>query len=210
MIGVTFGQKHSYDDFRLILESTQIGAPEPVRYLIDVPGRNGLLDLTDVITPNVRYRNRIISYNFNTIGHVNWQEKMREVASYLHGKKLRVIDDSDPEWFWEGVCTVAEQSSIGALGTLMIQVDAYPFKLKTTETTKSITRSGTLNATNGRMEVTPEITNTASATIAWGTKSVTLNAGTHKVSDIVLKEGDNTFTITSTGTTTFRYREGAL
>lgn len=210
MLGVTFGSKHSYDDFGLFLASTVIGAPEPVRYQIEVPGMDGVLDLTDSITPSVRYRNRIMTYTFNTIGHTNWQAKMRDIASYLQGQRLHVVDDSDDGYYWDGICTIISQSSDMALGTIVVQVDAKPFKLKANETIKSRNGSGTLDCVNGRMEVTPEITTTASATILFNGRSFSVGAGTHKIADIVLTEGSNILTITSTGTTTVRYREGAL
>ena len=47
--GVTFGIKHSYEDFGLILSSKEIGLPTPKTESVSVIGRNGNLDLTDAL-----------------------------------------------------------------------------------------------------------------------------------------------------------------
>lgn len=211
MLGVTFGYKHSYDDWNLILTDRDISLPEPNRFTVEVPGANGKLDFTEAITPNITYKNRKISYTFKVKGGpTEWDEMIREIAGYLHGQKMQVVEDVDDDWMWDGFWTLDKFKSDRHVGTIAIKGDVYPYKLRIDETEKTITGNGTLNCTNDRMQVTPTITNTASATIVFNGKSVTLAAGTHKVADFVLEEGDNTFTITSTGTTKFQYREGAL
>lgn len=210
MLGVTFGTKHSYNDFGLILADTNIGPAEPILYKVQVPGRNGLVDLTESITPRVRFNERIITYTFNTVGYCNWQQKMREVGSYLQGQKMHVIDDSDPLWYWEGDIVINNQSSSEDLGTIIIQVNAYPFKFKTTETEEEITGDGTLTCTNGRMEVHPTVTCNEECTLTFGNKTITLEAGTHLIAEFEFIEGDNEVEVESEGTTTITYREGAL
>ena len=60
------------------------------------------------------------------------------------------------------------------------------------------------------MEVCPTITVTAETTIVFGDVTATLSAGTHKVENIELSEGENELTITSSGTTTITYTNGRL
>ena len=48
--GVTFGIKHSYEDFGLILSSKEIGLPTPKTESVSVIGRNGDLDSCQVLT----------------------------------------------------------------------------------------------------------------------------------------------------------------
>ena len=49
MKGVRFGDYHSYNDFSLILTSKTIGTPTPKTETIDIPGGDGVLDLTEFL-----------------------------------------------------------------------------------------------------------------------------------------------------------------
>ena len=107
MSGVTFGNKHSYTDFNIYLTDVSIGLPTPVRYKVDVPGANGSLDMTDNITPHIRYKNRNIKLSFKYAGEFeNWLDQETEIADYLHGKRMRVILDDDEDYYWDAFCTI--------------------------------------------------------------------------------------------------------
>ena len=64
------------------------------------------------------------------------------------------------------------------------------------------------------MPVVPTITTTAEATLSWkiesDTFSRTISVGTLEIPELQLTYGNNSIKVTSTGTTTFRYREGRL
>lgn len=57
MKGVSFGDFHSYRDFSLILSQKTIGTPSPKTEAIDIPGGDGVLDLTEFFG-EVKYNNR--------------------------------------------------------------------------------------------------------------------------------------------------------
>mgnify|MGYP000299710712 FL=1 len=77
-----------------------------------------------------------------------------------------------------------------------------------------ITGTKTVTLTNDFMPVVPSITTSAETTLAWkiGTDSFskTISAGTWEIPELQLAYGNNSVKVTSTGTTTFRYREGRL
>lgn len=209
MLGVTFGSKHSYNDWGIWLEDTHINPPLPKRYIVDVPARNGLLDLTPELTPTIRFENRTLTFTFR-VKAGDWSTLLSQIYGQIHGQTLDVISDLDPQWHWHGCVTVDDFSSDQRTGKLVITVDADPFKLSNTDSTYTVSGDGTISAVVDRMEVTPTITNTAEATIVFGDISVTLDAGTHLVNAIMLTEGTNTLTITSTGSTTVTYTNGRL
>lgn len=67
MNGVKFGSKHSYDDWGLILKSRPvISPPSPKTIYIDVPGADGIIDLTESMTGEVKFNNRTITFEFNS------------------------------------------------------------------------------------------------------------------------------------------------
>ena len=63
---------------------------------------------------------------------------------------------------------------------------------------------------NSRKPVCPEITCTNGAKIFYNGLTYTLGAGTSRVLDIRLAEGENTLTVSGSGEITFRYREADL
>ena len=212
MYGVTFGDKHTIDDYGLVMTDYDTGQPEPKRFLVDVPGKNGTLDLTGQLTPNIAYGNRQLQFAFVWRSRPeDFEEELKAIVNDLHGKRMHVILDSDPDYYYDGFVTVESKSFSGReKGAVVISVDADPFKREIYQTVKQRTGNGTLTCYCDRMEVTPTIENSAAATIVFGNLSVSLSAGTHVVSSIVFSEGENTLTITCTGTTKVTYRNGRL
>ena len=209
MLGITFGSKHSYNDWGVILEDTHISPPVPKRYIVDVPARNGILDLTSQLTPIMRYESRTITFTFR-VRPGGWDTLMSTIYGDVHGKTMDVVSDLDPSWHWHGFVQVDDFSSDERTGVLTIAVDADPFKLANAPTTVSTSGSGSITCVCDRMELTPVIDTTASATIEFGDISAAVDAGSHIINDIIFVEGNNTLTITSTGDTTVTYTNGRL
>lgn len=212
MYGVTFGSKHSYDDYQMILTGYDTGNPAPRRNLVSVPGRNGVLDMTESLTPIITYDNRQLQFAFTwKSSPETYEDELQEIVNDLHGKKMHVILDSDPDYYYDGFVTVASSAFSGREeATLVVTMDAYPFKFRTEETVKTQSGSGTLNCTNDRMEVIPTIQVSANTSITFGTATYSLSAGTHTIAGIQFTEGDNELTISGSGTTTIKYRQGRL
>lgn len=209
MLGITFGNKHSFNDWGVILEDTKVAPPQPKRYTVSVAGRNGVLDLTQELTPSIRFDSRTLSFSFR-VKPSDWSALMSVIYGDVHGRTLDVVSDLDPDWHWHGFCTVDDFSSDARIGSLSITVDADPFKYSNTPSTYTQSGSGTLVCVCDRMEVCPTITTTAETTIVFGDVTATISAGTHKVENIELSEGENELMITSSGTTTITYTNGRL
>ena len=64
MKGVTFGTHHS-NDYGLILSRKYIESPKPKLEIIDLPGADGVLDMTDYFG-DVKYENRELKFEFST------------------------------------------------------------------------------------------------------------------------------------------------
>ena len=209
MLGITFGNKHSYNDWGVILEDTRISPPTPKRYVVDVPARNGTLDLTPELTPILRFNSRQCEFTFR-VKAGGWDDLMSAIYADVHGKTLDVTSDLDPNWHWHGCVTVDSFSSDQRTGVLVIIVEADPFKLANSASVYTVSGSGAVTCSCDRMEVTPVFDLTASGTITFGDVSVALDSGTHIVNDIVFTSGSNTLSVASTGTTTITYTNGRL
>lgn len=209
MLGITFGTKHSYNDWGVILENTEIAPPVPKRYTVSVAGRNGLLDLTPELTPTVRFESRQLTFTFR-VKAGDWSTLISRVYGDVHGRTLDVISDLDPAWHWHGCVTVDSFASEERTGALVIIVEADPFKLANTQTTYTKSGSGSVTCVVDRMEVCPTFTVTQETEIVFGDVTATVSAGTHKIENIELTEGENEITLTTSGSTTIIYTNGRL
>lgn len=212
MKGINFGDFHSYRDFSLILSQKIIGTPSPKTETIDIPGGDGVLDLTEVFG-EVKYNNRNLSFEFSSmVPQSDFMNQFSHIQDTLHGQKMQIVLDDDPEWYYIGRISVSEWKAEKNIGKLKIECDCEPWKYKAAETVISVPISGTeiVVLSNSRKRVVPVITTTASFTFSWGSYSRAISAGTFQIPELELKEGNNTITVSGTGTVSFRYGEGGL
>ena len=128
MQGIRFGNYHSYHDFHLILANKTVGTPSPKTETIDIPGGDGVLDLTEYFG-DVKYENRPLSYEFSTmVPRSEFPSVFSAVQNALHGRKLPIIDDEDPEWFYTGRISVSEWKAEKNIGKLTIDCDCEPYR----------------------------------------------------------------------------------
>lgn len=212
MKGITFGNYHSFDDLSLLLTSKEIGSPIVKTKEIDIPGGDGTLDLTDFFGEE-RFENVTHRFQFSTIvPQSSFLSVFSNVKNKIHGKKLRVILDDDPYFYYVGRCFVSSFTDEKKVGKIDVECVCEPWKYKKNETVAEnvISGSGTVTLTNGRKRTVPTIKTTAPFTIAFLDNTFSVNAGTTIIPEIELSEGDNTVTVTGTGTITFTYQEGDL
>ena len=210
--GVTIGEKHSFNDWGTRLSTMSITLPLPKTNYVDVPGRDGPLDLTEVFG-QVNYYNRDFTIELTKLDIARqWESLITEISNYVHGKKLKITFDKDSDYYYYARCTVDRLSTSAMLGIITIYCTADPYRYKQEQTVveETIDTTGTITLTNDRMPSIPTITVDAEMTLTWGDYEVTLSAGEHKLLDLVLEEGDNTISVSGTGTITFTYQEGAL
>ena len=208
--GVKFGDKHSIDDWDLLMVSKSIGDAEPKTIDVDIVGSNGKLDLSEW-TGEILYNNRTLTFNFDIYDSPsNWWTLKRQITNYLHGKKLKIILDQDNSYYYYGRCKVTDFSNETTVAHITIECDCDPFIYKKEITTKTITGTGTLTLSNSRKRVMPTITSNSSMQFTFEGKTFVVN-GTLQSPDIILKEGDNIIEVISgTGTLAVTYQEGEL
>lgn len=215
MKGIMFGNHHSYRDLRLILESKEMGSPAVKVRKVDVEGADGALDYTDFFG-EAKYENVTHKFNFSTVVPQNeFLSQFSQVKNALHGKKVRIILDDDPSFYYLGRLSVSPFSSSKAVGTLSIEADCEPYKMKIAPTVISVTVNGTqvITLPNMRKRAVPEVTIEAESglNIVYQVGNVwDLSSGTYTLPELELVEGENTVTVTGTGTIRFTWQEGGL
>jgi predicted phage tail component-like protein len=125
MKGVYFNDKHSFKDFGLVLSSKVITPPEPQLNLVQVPFRDGSIDLQ--LTDDVKYKDRTINLTFSLMEGV-FNLKVSELQNYLHGERMKIIFDDDASFYYIGRVNVTTTTYEKRIGTINIQCIVEPYK----------------------------------------------------------------------------------
>lgn len=230
--GVTFGQKHTYRDWGLLPKSRPTAAPpDVVTNYVDVPGLDGQLDLSEVLTGRVGYQTRDFSAEFLVIAaRTRWDTLYSEILDTLHGQRVKIILDEDPGYYYMGRVTVNTLKSDRKTATISIKAVCDPYKLEIAGSLddwlwdtfnfetgiirdyKALTVDGTLTLTipGTRRPCVPTITVSDAMTATFGGKEYAMTAGSNRISDITITQGDNVLTFTGDGTVSIDYRGGRL
>lgn len=211
MKGVWFDYIHSYSDLNLVLSKVDIPPATPRTNYVDIPGRDGAVDLTEALG-GVKYKDRKGSITFSVFPTDDFEEKKRQVSNLLNGKRFKIRLDKDPDYYWLGRCEFNKYASKKNLHQITMNVTVAPYKFKNDLTTVIIPAGESVvrKLQNGRKSVVPTITTTADAQIIFEGNTYNLGSGIHTILDIELKCGTNQITVTSDSSVKFTYREGDL
>ena len=215
MKGITFGNLHSFNDLRLILTSKEIGSPEIKVRKIEIEGADSAIDYTDFFG-EPKYSDVTHKFNFSTIVHqAEFLSLFSTVKNTLHGKKMRIILDDDPLFYYVGRLNVSRFTNEKNIGNISVEADCEPYKYKLAKTVVSKTVNGTNNVVlvNGRKMAVPEVKITTEGTIRIEYQGVNiwdLGSGSFTLPELELVEGENLVTVTGTGTITFTWQEANL
>lgn len=211
--GVKFGDKHSITNWDLLMVAKSIGEATPKTKYIEVPFSNGTKDLTEAFG-EVKYNDRTLSFTFDMFqSPKDWLALKQSITNYLHGKKLKITLDTDPNYYYYGRCEVKSFANTTTVGHLQIDCICEPYKYKLNKTidTRTVAVNNVLVYENDRKTVIPTITLSSAMILSFKGNTYSLGAGTHKILDIQFVEGDNVITIIQgSGTLTLEYQEGAL
>ena len=217
-LGATINTEHTLRDWKAAITNADIiSVPEANTVILEVPGRNGNLDLSEALTGDVTYRNREIKLELaSSVNIQTWYEKCLHIFNTYHGKTVTVIFDDDPDHYYTGRASVSDPQRVRNGSTFIFTVNAEPFRYSTTETTVTATTTGSSvskTITNsGRMPVCPTITASKACQMVTGGITYLLLQGTQTIPAFILPKGGTTvqIQITGGGTVSFKFREGWL
>lgn len=130
---ITFGEKNTYDDWHLAPSSRPVISPPKLKQkYIDIPGSNGILDLTESLTSFPVYENREGDIEFFVLNDFeDWQVLYSEIMDYIHGRRMRAVLEDDPAYYYEGRFTVKNWKSEAYWSKIVITYNVSPYKYKT-------------------------------------------------------------------------------
>lgn len=197
-------------------ESIDFPTPQSQSETVVVPGRNSPIRFTEALG-SVSFQPRAFTIVLSMLGTRNeFNDKVSTLVNQFAGRLVKVICSEEPSLYCFGTIEATPAydpiSNKGQLTLSCTDGDAYRYHVD--ETVVQVTGTKTVPLTNDFMPVVPTIITTAEATLAWkiGTDSFSkaISAGTWEIPELQLAYGNNSVKVTSTGTTTFKYREGRL
>lgn len=180
----------------ILADGYTLAPPSPKTYTVDIPGGNGKLDLTESLLGDTAYDNREQKFVFYIIDADNFERVKTEVSNFLHGKSFYYVLTMDPSYIYHGRFTVSEYNhstyANTVLGSIKIEIDADPFKLKEKQVFKVDAVGGkTVYFPSGRMRVRPVMEVDGLVKVIHESKLITLQQGSWKINDLLFKEGTN-------------------
>lgn len=213
MKGVKFGGLRSDTDLGLVLYSKKISPPVAKTTTVEIPGRDGNLDITEALTGRVAYADREISFVFRVPNpKEEWAGTYSEVLNKVHGKKMDIILDDDPDYIYTGRVSIDEFATSRSLAEIAIKCIVAPKKTYKTLVTKTASVSGSkaVEVTNNGIPTVPVITTDKAMDVSFGGKSFHLSPGSNKIFDILLPEGKSKLTFSGTGSITIEFKVQSL
>lgn len=240
--GVTFinidtGKEiHTLRDWGLYLHGKPvIGVPEPKYLTVDVPGMNGVINYTKQFLGRVSYNSRPLTVELMAIDNRDkWDSINSDIYDALTGQHLKIILDSDPDYFYEGFSSQGGVSYEKFRNIISIKFNVDPYKLEMKSSLepwiwdtfnfedgiireyKDLTVNGTLTLVipARRMEVVPEFivegAGSQGLQLQYNGNTYTLRNGSNIIPAIDLPEGENELVFTGNGRVSVDYRGGRL
>ncbi|MCM1304565.1 MAG: hypothetical protein NC305_13285 [Lachnospiraceae bacterium] len=207
MYGVWFDDMHLGGTADLIMNYARIGTPAAKVKEIEVPGMDGMLDITESLG-EVKYNTRQISFKFTTTNG----DRISDLINSLHGQRKKIILDRDEAFYYRGRLEVADPIVNGNLISveMVAQCEPYKYKARITRHKEDIAGASNIVLRNEKMQSIPKITLTAQMRVSFENRIYELPAGEYEIAEIVLKQGYNRFRVEGNGTVLFQYQEGAL
>lgn len=230
---ITIGGKNTWDDWHLIPASRPLFNPPEVKTnMVEIPGGDGAIDLTSALAGRAVYKNRVGSWKFYVEnGFKDWSVLYSEIMSFLHGQRMRAVLEDDPDYYYEGRFSVNAWESSANWSTITIDYDVSPYKKSFApdgndwlwdtfnfetdriQSLESLPVDGTLTVqlSGEGVSLPPSIICSDSGmTLTFEGTTYTLAKGVNYFSDLILQNGDNTFTFTGQGTVTIKCERGRL
>lgn len=186
-----------------LLDGYTLSPPDPKTYTVDIPGGNGVIDLTEALAGDVVYKNRSQSFTFACIDpSTSFESVKTELSNFIHGRYYDYTMTMDPGYTYHGRFTLSSYShevyANGFVGTFKMDVDAKPYKTKE----KCVYK---LNATggkwysfeSGRRPVHPTLECTETCFITWKDKEYTISPGAYRLNKVTFTDGMNDLYVNS-------------
>jgi phage-related protein len=180
----------------ILVDGYTLDPPEPKTYTVDIPGGDGVIDLTDTLLGDTAYKNRKIELEFYLIDIGSYEDIMTVINRTYHGKSFDFKFTMDPDYTYHGRFVISDQKqnmyANGLVGYFKLTIDADPYKyLQDPVYHINAVGGKTVQFESGRKRVRPTIETDGFLKVIYNNKLYTLPQGSWTINDILFKEGVN-------------------
>lgn len=129
--GVTFDDRiHTERDWGLKLLSVYIPMPTPKTQLVDIPGGDGSIDLTEINgRPSYNDRDGMeLVFDLMDGDYKTWLVKYSQFAAQVHGRKVKMILDDEPDHYYMVRLNLDSEKENSVYSQITFSGTAEPFK----------------------------------------------------------------------------------
>ena len=227
--------RNTWDDWHLIPTSRpHVVPPEPKTNFVDVPGADGSLDYTEILS-GIKFNNREGNWEFIVEnGHQEWHVLYKDILSFLHGRRFKITLESDPDYYYFGRMSLEswESSSSDRYSKVNFKYVIEPYKYPNASTGSydwlwdelqfvriyeiyygrfNVNGVKERNLINPRsVDITPAFTCADEMVVEFNDSTYTLPIGTTTDSGIILSPGDNNMSFHGHGDVIVDYSTGRV
>ena len=230
--GVTFDDRiHTERDWGLKLLSVYIPMPDPKTQILDIPGGDGSIDLTETNgRPAYNDRDGVeLVFDLMDGSYESWFLKYSQFAAEVHGRKIKMVLDDDPDHYYMVRLKLDGKKSNPVYGQITFSGTAEPFKYDLTATNEPWLWD-TFNFETGAIREIEEVEITAennkvtiigagidtppvfvvsqadNLKLTYGGRTYTLKVGRNRFPAVRVGKGDVPLTFSGTGKFEVEYR----
>ncbi len=215
---IIFGTYDTAGEGPWTLTGWEFSAPEQKTEYWDIPGGNGLLDASTVLTDGEPvYNNRTLTATFEcSEGTRLERESMIGVmVNWLDGWRMNITLPDDPLHYITGRVHVKRLYNDPAHASVQVTAICDPWRYNVAETVVGLQATATEQAhalvNAGRRAVVPTLTIIGGdVLLASGGASWALSAGVYELPDLYLRSGSLPIKYSGTGALLVKYREAVL
>ena len=217
---VIFGSYDTHLNGPWTLTGLELTPAEHRTQFVEVPGRDGELDLSTALTDGApRYGNRNLTATFERSDGTRLEREaaINAMVNWLDGWRMDIRLPDDELHYISGRVHVAKNYNDPAHAAITVTAVCDPWRYNNHETVLSMTAGADpveARLTNaGRRTVVPTLRITgegASVLLVYGAYSWALGAGEYQLPDLIVPQGGITVTYSGTGELSFTYREAVL
>lgn len=212
---IIFDKYHTWDDWGLELIEQEIDAPQIKSNFVEVPGRDGALDLSDAFgEPTYEDRNARFKLVCMSGNRVDREQLFNKIRSLLSGKRVNIIQEDNKDFYFVGRNLSISTENKVTYGFIEFEYQCEPWRKAVNETKRTFTvtevaKKQYLNNNGGKI-VLPNISVDGIVQLKYGQYTHDLGTGNYKFTSLKLPYGNTDIELSGAGTIEFTYREGVL
>lgn len=179
-------------------ENSEFNPPELRTNYLDIPGMDGVLDLSEALTDDTNYEQRHDSMVFGVMYPREFEEMRTKLLNFLHGRDADYQLSWEPGYVYHGRFMADAAYSRLHYGEIRFAVDADPWRRADPVHLEIPAAQGVeAHLPNRRRRVSPTILTHSETVIGYKTQSWVLDPGETYLNELVLDPGDNVVFIDS-------------